>query len=78
MNGEGRTACDVAKNRDVQRLLEAAQKAERHERELALLNAAKDGRVEDINELVSMIKLSSSLKPLSHLNVFCQEIQNLV
>lgn len=53
MNGEGRTACDVAKTRDVQRLLDAAQRSERNERERRLLTAAKDGRVEDIQELVS-------------------------
>ncbi|XP_037298622.1 oxysterol-binding protein-related protein 1 isoform X3 [Manduca sexta] len=53
MNGEGRTPCDVSKNRDVQRLLEAAQRAERHERESKLLTAAKEGRVEDIHELLS-------------------------
>ncbi|KAJ0182271.1 hypothetical protein K1T71_001640 [Dendrolimus kikuchii] len=53
MNGEGRTACDVARSRDVQRLLEAAQRAERHGRESALLNAAKDGKIDDINKLLN-------------------------
>ncbi|XP_026738631.1 oxysterol-binding protein-related protein 1-like [Trichoplusia ni] len=53
MNGEGRTPCDVSKTRDVQRLLEAAERAERHERERRLLTAAKDGRIEDIQELLS-------------------------
>lgn len=53
MNGEGRTPCDMSKTRDVQRLLEAAGRAERHERELRLLTAAKDGRIDDIQELLS-------------------------
>ncbi|XP_049882402.1 oxysterol-binding protein-related protein 1-like [Pectinophora gossypiella] len=53
MNGEGRTATDMCKTRDVQRLLEAAQRAERHERERRLLNAAKEGRIDDIQELLS-------------------------
>ncbi|XP_026319387.1 oxysterol-binding protein-related protein 1-like [Hyposmocoma kahamanoa] len=53
MNGEGRTACDVCKTRDVQRLLEAAQRAERQQRERRLLNAAKDGHIEEIQELLS-------------------------
>lgn len=66
MNGEGRTACDLAKTRDIQRLLEAAQRAERRERELALLNAAKEGRIDDINEL-----LSSPNPP----NINCMDIQ---
>ncbi|KAI8438949.1 hypothetical protein MSG28_011263 [Choristoneura fumiferana] len=51
MNGEGRTACDVCKTRDVQRLLEAAQRSERHERERKLLNNAKAGNVQEIQEL---------------------------
>ncbi|KAI5636717.1 ankyrin repeats (many copies) domain-containing protein [Phthorimaea operculella] len=53
MNGEGRTALDVCKTRDVQRLLEAAQKSERKERERKLLNAAKDGRIEEVQELLN-------------------------
>ncbi|XP_068626697.1 oxysterol-binding protein-related protein 1-like [Battus philenor] len=53
MNGEGRTASDVCKTRDVQRLLEAAQKAERLDRERKLLTAAKEGRVDDIQALLS-------------------------
>ncbi|KAI8438948.1 hypothetical protein MSG28_011263 [Choristoneura fumiferana] len=53
MNGEGRTACDVCKTRDVQRLLEAAQRSERHERERKLLNNAKAGNVQEIQELLS-------------------------
>lgn len=59
MNGEGRTPCDVSKTRDVQRLLEAAERAERHERERRLLTAAKDGRIEDIQELVSELTVGS-------------------
>jgi hypothetical protein len=55
MNGEGRTAADVCKTRDVQRLVEAAQRSERHERERTLLTAAKEGRVDDIQELVTML-----------------------
>ncbi|XP_059051271.1 oxysterol-binding protein-related protein 1-like [Achroia grisella] len=53
MNGEGRTACDVCKTRDVQRLLEAAQRVERQERERRLLTAAKEGKIDDIQELLS-------------------------
>ncbi|KAL4703724.1 hypothetical protein ACJJTC_016731 [Scirpophaga incertulas] len=53
MNGEGRTACDVCKTQDVQRLVEAAQKAERHERERKLLTAAKEGCVDVIQEALS-------------------------
>ncbi|CAG9796328.1 unnamed protein product [Diatraea saccharalis] len=66
MNGEGRTACDVCKTRDVQRLIEAAQRAERHEREQKLLTAAKEGRIDDIQEL-----LSSSNPP----NINCVDAQ---
>ncbi|KOB75284.1 putative osbpl1a, partial [Operophtera brumata] len=44
---------DVDETRDVQRLLEAAQRSERNERERRLLTAAKEGRVEDIQELLS-------------------------
>ncbi|XP_063395506.1 oxysterol-binding protein-related protein 1-like [Cydia fagiglandana] len=66
MNGEGRTACDVCKTRDVQRLLEAAQRSERHERERKLLNAAKAGQIEDIQAL-----LSSSNPP----NINCVDAQ---
>lgn len=53
MNGEGKTPCDVSKTRDVQRLLDAAERSERHERERLLLTAAKEGRIDDIQELVS-------------------------
>ncbi|XP_037867031.2 oxysterol-binding protein-related protein 1 isoform X1 [Bombyx mori] len=53
MNGEGRTACDVSKTRDVQRLLEAAKKSERNEQERKLLTAAKEGRIDDIQILLS-------------------------
>ncbi|XP_075976982.1 oxysterol-binding protein-related protein 1-like [Anticarsia gemmatalis] len=53
MNGEGKTPCDVSKTRDVQRLLEAAERSERHERERVLLTAAKEGRIDDIQELLS-------------------------
>ncbi|KPJ11973.1 Oxysterol-binding protein-related protein 1 [Papilio machaon] len=53
MNGEGQTACDVSKTHDVQRLLEAAQKSERVDKERQLLTAAKDGRVEDVQALLS-------------------------
>ncbi|XP_060807638.1 oxysterol-binding protein-related protein 1 [Amyelois transitella] len=53
MNGEGKTAGDVCKTRDVQRLLEAAQRVERQERERRLLTAAKEGKVDEIQELLS-------------------------
>ncbi|KPI95145.1 Oxysterol-binding protein-related protein 1 [Papilio xuthus] len=53
MNGEGQTACDVSKTHDVQRLLEAAQRAERVDKERQLLTAAKDGRVEEVQALLS-------------------------
>ncbi|CAH2050872.1 unnamed protein product, partial [Iphiclides podalirius] len=53
MNGEGRTACDVCKTRDVQRLLEAAQRAERLDRERRLLSAAREGHLEDVQALLS-------------------------
>ncbi|XP_013133313.1 PREDICTED: oxysterol-binding protein-related protein 1-like [Papilio polytes] len=53
MNGEGQTACDVSKTHDVQRLLEAAQRAERVDKERRLLTAAKDGRVEEVQALLS-------------------------
>ncbi|XP_061709310.1 oxysterol-binding protein-related protein 1-like [Cydia pomonella] len=66
MNGEGRMACDVCKTRDVQRLLEAAQRSERHERERKLLNAAKAGQIDDIQAL-----LSSSNPP----NINCVDAQ---
>ncbi|CAH2989123.1 unnamed protein product [Chilo suppressalis] len=66
MNGEGRTACDVCKTQDVQRMIEAAQRAERLERERKLLTAAKEGRVDDIQEL-----LSSSNPP----NINCVDAQ---
>lgn len=57
MNGEGKTACDVSKTRDVQRLLEAAHRVERQDQERRLLTAAKEGRVEDIQELASGVLL---------------------
>ncbi|XP_072939299.1 oxysterol-binding protein-related protein 1-like [Epargyreus clarus] len=53
MNGEGRTACDACRTRGVRRLLEAAQRAERHARELKLLTAAKQGHLDGIQELLS-------------------------
>lgn len=53
MNGEGKTPGDVSKTRDVQRLLEAAERSERHERERILLTAAKEGRIDDIQEMLS-------------------------
>ncbi|CAB3241146.1 unnamed protein product [Arctia plantaginis] len=53
MNGEGKTPCDMSKTRDVQRLLEAAERSERHERERLLLTAAREGRIDDIQELLS-------------------------
>lgn len=52
INGEGQNACDVSKTRDVQRLLEAAQRSERVDKERQLLTAAKDGRVDDVQALV--------------------------
>ncbi|XP_064072407.1 oxysterol-binding protein-related protein 1 [Vanessa tameamea] len=53
MNGEGRTAADVCKTQDVQRLLEAAGLAERRDRERKLLTAAREGRIEEVQELLS-------------------------
>ncbi|XP_039756205.1 oxysterol-binding protein-related protein 1-like isoform X2 [Pararge aegeria] len=53
MNGEGKTAIDVCKTQDVQRLLEAARLAERRDRERKLLNAAREGRVDEVQELLS-------------------------
>ncbi|CAG9581868.1 unnamed protein product [Danaus chrysippus] len=53
MNGEGRTAEDVCKTPDVQRLLEAAGLAERRDKERKLLNAAREGRIDDVQELLS-------------------------
>ncbi|CAG4953960.1 unnamed protein product [Colias eurytheme] len=53
MNGEGKTPVDVCKTQDVQRLLEAADRAMRYERERKLLNAAKEGRVDELQELLS-------------------------
>ena len=54
MNGEGRTASDVCKTQDVQRLLQAAGLAERRDRERRLLTAAREGRVDDVQQLVSL------------------------
>nr|XP_034832356.1 oxysterol-binding protein-related protein 1-like [Maniola hyperantus] len=53
MNGEGKTAIDVCKTQDVQRLLEAAGLAERRDRERKLLTAAREGRVDEVQELLS-------------------------
>nr|XP_032529340.1 oxysterol-binding protein-related protein 1-like [Danaus plexippus plexippus] len=53
MNGEGRTAEDVCNTPDVQRLLEAAGLAERRDKERKLLNAAREGRIDDVQELLS-------------------------
>ncbi|XP_028175546.1 oxysterol-binding protein-related protein 1-like [Ostrinia furnacalis] len=53
MNGEGRTAGDMCRSRDVRRLVDAAQRAERLEREQRLLTAAKEGKIEEIQELLS-------------------------
>ncbi|XP_041975203.1 oxysterol-binding protein-related protein 1-like [Aricia agestis] len=53
MNGEGRTALDMCKTHDVQRLLEAAELAERRDRERKLLNAAKEGQIDIVQELLS-------------------------
>ncbi|XP_047520600.1 oxysterol-binding protein-related protein 1 isoform X2 [Pieris napi] len=53
MNGEGKTPCDVSKSQDVQRLLEAADRAMRLEKERKLLNAAKNGRLDDVQELLT-------------------------
>ncbi|CAH2102105.1 unnamed protein product [Euphydryas editha] len=53
MNGEGRTAADVCKTQDVQRLLEAASLAERRDRERKLLTAAREGKVEEVQDLLS-------------------------
>ncbi|XP_050344870.1 oxysterol-binding protein-related protein 1 isoform X2 [Nymphalis io] len=66
MNGEGRTAVDVCKTQDVQRLLEAAGLAERRDRERKLLTAAREGRIEEVQEL-----LSSSSPP----NINCADAQ---
>lgn len=54
MNGEGKTAVDVSKTQDVQRLLQAAGLAARRDRERRLLTAAKEGRVDEVQELVAL------------------------
>lgn len=54
LNGEGRTAKDVAKTHDVLRLIEAAEDAEKTDKERKLLTAAKEGRVKEIHELLSL------------------------
>ncbi|GBP38689.1 Oxysterol-binding protein-related protein 1 [Eumeta japonica] len=53
MNGEGRLARDVCKTRDIHRLLVAAEQSEKRESERRLLTAAKDGSVEEVNEILN-------------------------
>ncbi|KAG7310362.1 hypothetical protein JYU34_003135 [Plutella xylostella] len=53
MNGEGRTPSEVCKTGDVRRLVDAAARAERLRGERALLTAAREGNIEDIQQLLS-------------------------
>lgn len=57
MNGEGKVPRDASKTQDIHRLLLAAEHNAQRERELQLLAAAREGNIDNINNLVIIFSL---------------------
>ncbi|XP_044149396.1 oxysterol-binding protein-related protein 1 isoform X3 [Bufo gargarizans] len=56
INGEGETAVDVAQDKDIKTMLEAAQRTQERKQEEVLLTTAREGNIAKLSELLNRAK----------------------